>query len=144
MRLRTRLGHTAHTAHTGTGLPRPLLAHPSAPPPLPLYQRYAALFYIAFFKTTSISFFGSFGYIDVSTNEPYADMCAAAGGPDEPWTRLEGSEGCATSEEHCRYLSVKDDCMGALMTQVKGRHCQHHHHLQHLRHPLTSATPSCR
>ena len=45
-------------------------------------------------------------------------MCAAAGGPDEPWTRLEGSEGCATSEEHCRYLSVKDDCMGALMTQM--------------------------
>ena len=75
-------------------------------------------------------------------------MCAAAGGPDEPWTRLEGSEGCATSEEHCRYLSVKDDCMGALMTQVKGRHRHHHHdhqhHLQHLRHPLTSATPSCR
>ena len=64
--------------------------------------------------TYTFSFFGSFGYIDVSTNEPYADMCAAAGGPDEPWTRLEGSEGCATSEEHCRYLSVKDDCMGAL------------------------------
>ena len=143
MRLRTRREHrsqspTAHTAATPP--PRSPLRSSSSP----LYRRYAALFYIAFFKTTSISFFGSFGYIDVSTNEPYADMCAAAGGPDEPWTRLEGSEGCATSEEHCRYLSVKDDCMGALMTQVKGRHCQHHHHLQPLRHPLTSATPSCR
>ena len=142
MRLRTRLGHrsqsrTAHGCHAPSSLTPPLLLLS------PLYCRYAALFYIAFFKTTSISFFGSFGYIDVSTNEPYADMCAAAGGPDEPWTRLEGSEGCATSEEHCRYLSVKDDCMGALMTQVKGRH-HPHHHLQHPRHPLPSATPSCR